>query len=187
MTTMPLSRNHVIKWAVLRSFPNQEFTKPTLKSNERTNQDIVQGIRTVMVEGGAPACFWPFASACFCFLENIAQDETGMSAWERRHGAPFPGLAIPFFCRVYFFPAPTKYSVSKAAPRLLAGLFLGYRTAPGERWNGEYLVLDIEDFVDKSLDVDSSYTNFNLKPHVTKTVKLGLDGIFFPLKRKYDW
>ena len=131
--------------------------------------------------------FLDIRSPCYCFLENIAVDEYGNSAWKSRTGESFIGLAIPFGCCVFFWPAPTKYSQSKAAPRMQCGIFLGYRTSPGERWNGEYLVADLDDFVNVSLDVDADYPQFEVRPHITKQVKLGLDGIYFPLKRKYDW
>jgi hypothetical protein len=67
------------------------------------------------------------------------------------------------------------------------GIFLGYRTSPGERWNGEYVIADLDNFVNKSLDIDADYAQFQIYPHITKQVKLGLDGVFFPLKQKYDW
>jgi hypothetical protein len=154
---------------------------------ERANQDILQGCRALLTEAGFPACFWPYATPCFCFHDNIAEDEYGDSAWKSRTGKPFHGLALPFGCRVFFWPAPTKYAQSKAAPRMQCGVFMGYRTSPGERWNGEYLVADLEDFVDKSLDIDADYSQFHIRPHITKQVKLGLDGVYFPLKQKYNW
>ena len=36
------------------------------------------------------------------------------------------------------------------------GIFLGYRLSPGCRWNGEYLVGDLADFVDLDLSEDAS-------------------------------
>ena len=56
--------------------------------------------------------------------------------WFRRHSSFFDGQILPFGCGVYFKPAPTKYDVSKAAPRMNFGVFLGYRVHPGGKWNG---------------------------------------------------
>ena len=35
------------------------------------------------------------------------------------------------------------------------GMFVGYCFAPGEEWNGDYLVLDLEDVVDLDLAQDA--------------------------------
>ena len=57
---------------------------------ERANQDILQGTRACLTEAGFPACFWTFACPCYCFLDNIAADEFGTSAWQARHGERLP-------------------------------------------------------------------------------------------------
>ena len=66
------------------------------------------------------------------------------------------------------------------------GVFLGYKFAPGGRWNGEYLVADLDTFVDMPLDIYAPETKWWLQPHITEQVKLGRRGICFPLKPKYD-
>ena len=69
----------------------------------------------------------------------------GRSPWYKKYGEVFPGKIIPFGCGVYF--KPMKWSpISKAAPAMSFGIFMGYRLAPGGKWNGEYLVADLDDF-----------------------------------------
>eukprot|EP00975_Prorocentrum_lima_P006804 1464406-Prorocentrum_lima.AAC.1 len=58
------------------------------------------------------------------------------------------------------------------------GIFLGYRFAPGDKWNGEYLIADLSDFANKPLFVTASHRDFaDIHPHVTKRVRTGKAGI----------
>ena len=109
------------------------------------------------------------------------------SPWFRKYGEEFKGKAIPFGCGVYFKPARTKRVQSKAAPALSYGIFLGYRMAPGNRWTGQYIVADIDDFVNRNFDMDVHFSEFDIRPHYTSRVEMGKHGIHFPLKERYDW
>ena len=153
---------------------------------ERCNQDILYGSRVLLCQAGLQACFWPYASPYFCHIENITEDEDGNSAWKSRFGESFKGKAITLGCGVWFLPAPTKYTNSKAGPTRSYGIFLGYRLVPGGKWNGQYLVADIDDFVGANLDVDAAGTEFRIHPHVTEQVDLGKRGICYPLKPRYE-
>ena len=152
---------------------------------ERCNGDILAGIRTLLVQGGLPSGFWPLAGPCFCHLDNITLVD-GTSPWFKRHGDHFAGLSVPFGCGVHFIPAVTKYARSKADPRLQWGVFVGYRLAPGGKWNGEYLVYDLDDFRNMDFRFDADPTDFPLHPHVTKVVRLDPAGPVFPLRSSYD-
>ena len=66
------------------------------------------------------------------------------------------------------------------------GIFLGYRLAPGGKWNGQYIVADLSDFSGMSLNKDESETECYLYPHNTEQVVYGVADICFPLKPKYD-
>ena len=55
-------------------------------------------------------------------------------------------MLIPFGAAVIFKPSPTKGHVDKPLPTGQQGIFWGYRFAPGGRWNGEYLVENLEYF-----------------------------------------
>ncbi len=114
------------------------------------------------------------------------QDEDGNSPWKARHGTEFTGKMFAFGCGAHYLPAPTKGLNSKAAPTMPYGIFLGYRLAPGGRWNGQYLVAAIEDFTGMSLNKDEPETECYIHPHITEQVAYGVADICFPLKPKYD-
>ena len=86
--------------------------------------------------------------------------------------APLRGELVPFGHAVYFLPSPTKYSASKMAPRMQPGIFLGYRLAPGGRWNGEYLAVDLSDFTGHDLHVDADGYDARVTPRITKQVRV---------------
>ena len=65
-------------------------------------------------------------------------------------------------------------------------MFLGYRTAPGGKFGGQYVVADLDDFVGCDLDVHAYHTIFRFWPHHTEQVFLPDVGVVFPLKKKYD-
>ena len=75
---------------------------------ERTNQDVTYMTRAALANAGLPACFWEFASAHMCFLDNT--EGWDKSAYALTHGKPYEGLRLPFGCRVRFIPANTKDS-----------------------------------------------------------------------------
>ena len=145
---------------------NHELSTPGVHHSnaliERCNQDILYGTRVLLVQAGLPACFWPYASPCYCHLENITEDDDGDSPWYRRHGSHFKGLKIPFGCGVFFLPVSTKYVNAKAAPPMSYGIFMGYRLAPGGQWNGEYIVADLDDFVGGNFDVDAPGVDYRI-------------------------
>ena len=117
---------------------------------------------------------------------NLFIDQS-QTPWFRRHSSFFDGQILPFGCGVYFKPAPTKYDISKAAPRMNFGVFLGYRLHPGGKWNGEYYVADLDDFAGKSLHEAASHFEWPaFKPHVTKNARLPKEGVFYPLKKRYQ-
>ena len=124
---------------------------------ERANSDVLMGTRATCNEAGHPACFWPYAGPCYCMNDAITSADDGTpTSYEVHTGEPFSGQSFPYGCGVYFKPSPTKYTPSKAAPRMSYGVFLGYRLAPGGRWNGEYIVADLDDFAGKDLSIDLS-------------------------------
>ena len=131
---------------------------------ERCNGDLLEGTRACLAHAGLPSCFWPWAVQCYAFLSNIADSDDKESPWTMIHGTEFPGLQIPFGARVYFKPSPTKYTLDKAAGRLQCGIMVGYRMAPGIRWKGEYLVVDLMDFVGKMLHESAPSGEFSITP-----------------------
>ena len=77
--------------------------------------------------------------------------------------------------------------MGKAEPRLDYGIFLGYRVAPGGRWNGEYLVCSLDNFIGACLRWDAESTAFNLSVHITKKVVFDHKELRFPLQERYNW
>jgi hypothetical protein len=154
---------------------------------ERCNQDILVDTRVMLRQAGLPACFWPYAAPYSAHIHNITCDvDDGTSPWYLRFKEHFKGKSIPFGCGVWFLPAPTKYKNPKAFPARSLGIFLGYRLHPGGRWNGEYLVAELDDFINANLDVGASGTKFRISPHITERVDLGARGVCFPLRPAYE-
>ena len=61
-------------------------------------------------------------------------------------------------------------------------MFLGYRTAPGGKWTGDYLVADLNDFAGLPLHSRAEPGLFrNVRAHVTRTVLWTPAGINSPL------
>ena len=50
------------------------------------------------------------------------------------------------------------------------------------RWKGEYLVLDLSDFVGKDLHHDAPSSDFHVVPHVTTVIRVPKGDFRFPLK-----
>ena len=68
----------------------------------------------------------------------------------KRFREPFTAIRLPFGVGVFYYPAPTKVAkeattkgyISKFAPRLSYGVFMGYVLDPGHRWTGMYIVAE---------------------------------------------
>jgi hypothetical protein len=150
---------------------------------ENTNLQIVYDIKVTLATGGLPACMWPYALAYCCLIHNLIQGEDGFSPWMRKFGEEFQGTVLPMGCGVFFLPAPTKYKNSKAAPSMSYGVVAGYRLAPGSRWNGQYLIMDITDFVGQSLHIDTPGTEFWGKTTYHGTSMPWKEGGVFPTQK----
>ena len=119
-------------------------------------------------------------------MHNLTIGADGLSPWTKKFGEDFSGESIPFGCGVFFLPVPTKYKNSKAAPNMTYGIFLGYRLAPVSRWDKQYIVADLEDFVGLSSHIDAPGSQYRLRPHITEQVHLGDRGVCSPFKKAYD-
>ncbi len=58
---------------------------------ESDNRKILSGSRGLLMQVGLPACCWPYAAPCFCFLESITLSEDQSCSYYERHGTHFPG------------------------------------------------------------------------------------------------
>ena len=142
---------------------------------EINNQDIEMMTRAVLSTAGMPACVWPYAAPCVCFLQNI-QERDGTSPWEATHKyGPFKGLKVPFGAQVVFKPSSTRheYDNGKWEEDDVTGVFAGYDIQPGYELHGNYLVWPLEEFTQFSLRKDVSAENFKIKkPHIVQAMKL---------------
>ena len=127
--------------AILAGLTSEKSAPGVSQTNaqaETTNKTAISGTRRLLCNSGLPACWWPYAGPCFCFLRNALLDEHNECSYYEQHGSHFPGLMIPFGCLVYFRPSPTVDRNDKAAPTMRPGVFMGYRTPPGGLWAGDY-------------------------------------------------
>ena len=101
---------------------------------------------------GFPHSWWGEAARCYCYLRNIHDSGVdGLTAYQKRFNEPFPGLKIPFGSYVDYLPT-AKEEVGdrqKFAPRSRPGIFVGYAWHSGGLWTRDYLVADLQDFVNR--------------------------------------
>ena len=115
---------------------------------ERQNRNILEGLRATLYESGLEHRFWSQAVAAWCVLHNVTKGEdiNMVTPWQRRHGtqAKFGGQLVPFGAKIHYLPSADREveARQKAAPRMIEGLFAGYKLLHDARWNGEYLVYD---------------------------------------------
>ena len=161
---------------------------------EALNRRLQEGARTCLSQAGLPICWWSFAVEHVCFLRNTAEDPAGTSPYQRTRGdmpgARFNGLRVPFGVGVFYYPNDTKYKHQhKFQSRLSYGIIVGYGMEPGQEWDGTYKVIDLDFFVNKSLDDFADPVAFghpkDINPHETKVIKLEAKGYRFPLAEKY--
>ena len=110
----------------------------------------------------------------------------GQSKWRARTGIAFTGHVIPFGSAVYYLPTQDRYTTSKAAPRQRVGIFVGYRLQTQAKWSGEYVIIDMDVFINKNLGIDAAEIWGNIYHHVTKRVD-PIKPVCFPMKKRYDY
>ena len=126
-------------------------------------------------------------------LSNLTKNDEdhNLSPWDRRHRGRygFNGQLVFFGAKIHYLPTAGREleQRQKAAPRMVEGLFAGYKVLHDARWNGEYLVYD-----------RVAYKNWNgkldLPVHTTKELYVpgdaadsrDLPGFQFPV-RNGDW
>ena len=168
-----------LKWLKGKSTPGLPKTNAVA---ERTVRRICEGVRTLLLGAGLPACFWPWAMNYYCHAHNIA-DRDGSSPWFERHGAHFTGKKIPFGAFVDYLPPPGEVKTSlKMGPRGVPAIFLGWRFNPGNTFHGEYIVARLEDFVGQDLGYEC---RFSVDERVTRTIYWDGD-LEFPIRSEYE-
>ena len=134
--------------------------------------------------------------ACYCFLYNVTEKCVALgnqkrTPYESRFSDVFLEQDIlQFGCEVEYKPSNPDYKEAQHTfgTQLRSGIFMGYSLNQGGKWNGDYLVADIDDFVGKDLGYDAPPSHFSkIYPHVTRKVYQRPEhATIFPLKLKYD-
>ena len=106
-----------------------------------------------------------------------------------RHHSEFSGNHIPFGAKAYYKPSPTKKldNVTKFGPTLRVGVFAGYKVLSGYTWKHEYMVWDLDDFLETDLfEGKAGLSRKHRNPHVTNHCCLPQGNIEYPLKSTFD-
>ena len=138
---------------------------------------MLEGVRTLLVRAGLPACFWPFACWQYCLADNIRPPtDDKPSLYALTNGEERTGPLIPFGVGVIYKPSSSKSrKVGKMEGATSSGIFAGYVVDPGYVWKGAMRVWDVSDFlgVDLRSDAPSLTGSISLKqPHTVEEVKL---------------
>ena len=113
---------------------------------ERFNQLIVDGARCLLLQSGLPGRYWHYACRAFLLARNACvKGKDGRTAWDRRFGKEFHGKLIPFGSKVIY--RRPKHDAAKFAPRGSEGIMLGHHLEPGGLFKGDYLVVNIDNFL----------------------------------------
>ena len=111
-----------------------EFSQPgvpqTNSKIERTNQDVLAMTRTALVAVGMPPPFWPYASRCVTFNDNVRYT-SGISAWSLTHVHDCTANLLPFGVGVWYLPTPKRNTPSNYDGRARWGVFAGYVITSG--------------------------------------------------------
>ncbi|MDP7647001.1 MAG: hypothetical protein QGH82_02875, partial [Candidatus Woesearchaeota archaeon] len=139
---------------------------------ERANRIILAGLRCALHESGLEHKLWSQAVACFCQFYNICHlHEDGRTSYQRRHNLKpkdrFVGEIVPYGAKAFYLPTAEREVLArqKAAPRMVPGIFAGYKFNHRGLWTGDYLVYDYEAY--------QNWTgSYNLPLHTTKEIYL---------------
>ena len=145
--------------ACLRLGIPQETSEPEVPQNngiiERANGDILAMTRTALLHAGLPNYCWPFAARCQCHNDNCSYGDEPSPWYKTYNRGEFSGRKLPFGCAVWFLPSSTKSKKGQPASqgrpkwgsRTDIGIFAGYGSGPGGRWNGRYKVWPLDLFI----------------------------------------
>ena len=145
--------SEISKAAIALKWRNSTCTPNRPQSNgaaEQAVRRVLDGTRTILYRSGLPHSWWAEASKCYCCLRNITDVvKEGKTPYELRHSTPYPGLRIPFGAYVHYLPTGEKAMAQrdKFGPRSLPGMFVGYHFAPGGIFKENYLIVDMERFL----------------------------------------
>ena len=115
---------------------------------ERAVRRIKERTSAVLLQSGPDENWWEDSIGCYCHLRNI-QDRLsdGKTTFESRFREPFKGPIIPFGSLVEYHPVSTKDQsrIHQFGKQVLPGIFFGYVLYAGRIWEGDILVVDLEE------------------------------------------
>ena len=168
--------------------------KPRNGVGERVGRDLLEGARCILIHAGLPHKLWPLAGRYIAFSKNITITD-GDSPWNKRHKkGNWDGPLHPFGCLVDYLPIPDQRDAlnlgvkGKFETRSQRGIFLGYFLQPGGKWDGEYLVADLDCFVNLNFItcVGPKGSRAIKTQRVLDVWRDQTKPIEFPLKAEYD-
>merc|ERR1712115_396034 len=153
-------------WAI-QNFRGKNYINMVYSDNSREIQKVMAGGRTLLEAAGLPACYWPYAVRAFCF-GCVVRMENKESIYNIQLGkGHFPGLRLPFGCKVDFKPSPlSREKQSASEPDTKVGVFFGYELDPGGKWSGRYYVVSLTSFV--GVPLIRSLSGTKARVHVQK-------------------
>ena len=139
---------HELGWMIDTSTPGEPRSNGVA---ENAVGRIKEGIRTNLRAPGLHGSWWPWAGRHNAFARNMSHED-GTDPYLERHAERRSAPRIPFGALVWYLPtsrSPYTTRPSMDEPVARKGLFLGYHTHPGGRWNGDFQVADLDQFLDE--------------------------------------
>jgi len=104
-------------------------------------------------------------------VSTIDDEGNTFIPYEKATGEEYKGEQFVTGELVMYKPASTMHpKLPKVGERCRAGIFMRYYTSGG-KWNGQYVVADIEDFANKNMHAMVGPTHFKLHLHRTEVCK----------------
>jgi hypothetical protein len=129
--------------------PHATSTPYRHQTNSRIERAIgvtLQLARAILLQSGLELCMWPQALRYAALCNNVREDGTQPSAWERRYKEQ---CSIPLwpFGSVVHYRDPTPIADHKFAATMRKGIYVGVYMNPGGGWYGDHVVVDFENYV----------------------------------------
>ena len=150
--------------------------------------------RGVLGTSGLDHRWWAEATQYYTYARNIVDKVSGSvqpagddaeaaghpagqsTPYELRHEESFSGHLIPFGCLVSYRPTSKRETseMNKFSDRVRDGIFMGWHAHSGGKWSGDYLVMDVERYV-------NSESVYDIAVHRVKEIQEPKK-ITFPIK-----
>ena len=136
---------------------------------ERKVNAALAGLRAYLATAVLPNCFWPPVGRCSAFNDTLdTRGGTRKAPYDVITGKKFKGMKFVTGELGFFKPAKTIMEQPKTYLR--PGVFLHYYSSGG-KWNGQYVVADLEDIANENLYHLIGAKHSSLHMHRTEVVK----------------